>query len=189
MRNTIKTTPLDAARKWVGEFNAYPRDMIEKLWQSDPDEWSEITLPGVGSRVYVYEPPAGSPNEGEVIKFLPSHNSYAIRLDDSSDIFASSDDFELVFDDILPMWGTMWAFGNAIDDDWLRGEFGTDGLRLMSECGFRVYESDRWGYFFGIDGAGYSFYEQHWVPLYRARGLCWHDVENGEDGKEEDGNV
>ena len=45
----------------------------------------------------------------------------------------------------------------------------------MSRCGFRIYESEEFGYFFGIDGAGYSFYDEHWVPLYRARGLHWHD--------------
>ena len=45
----------------------------------------------------------------------------------------------------------------------------------MSECGFRIFESEEFGYFFGIDGAGYDFYEQHWLPLYKARGLKWHD--------------
>ena len=26
----------------------------------------------------------------------------------------------------------------------------------------------------GIDGAGYDFYDAHWVPLYRLRGFTWH---------------
>ena len=38
-----------------------------------------------------------------------------------------------------------------------------------------MYESGEFGYFFGIDGAGYDFYECHWIPLYKARGLQWHD--------------
>ena len=50
-----------------------------------------------------------------------------------------------------------------------------DGSKLMSECGFRVYESEDFGFIFGIDGAGYDFYESHWIPLYKARGLRWHD--------------
>lgn len=29
----------------------------------------------------------------------------------------------------------------------------------------------------GIDGAGYDFYEAHWIPLYEARGLHWHEGE------------
>jgi hypothetical protein len=52
-----------------------------------------------------------------------------------------------------------------------------NGLAKMTECGFRVYQSEELGIFFGIDGAGYSFYDQHWLPLYNARGLQWHDKE------------
>lgn len=68
------------------------------------------------------------------------------------------------------MWGTMWSFHNSLDDYWL-----SDNLQAMSDCGFRIYEHDEWGYFFGIDGAGYDFYESHWIPLYKARGLRWHE--------------
>ena len=45
----------------------------------------------------------------------------------------------------------------------------------MSDCGFRVYQHEEWGFFFGIDGAGYDFYSEHWIPLYKRRGLQWHD--------------
>lgn len=76
--------------------------------------------------------------------------------------------------DYLPMWGTMWSFGNAADDYWLEEK---DGLELMAECGFRIYEQEDFGYLFGIDGAGYSFMEAHWIPLYKARGLRWHREE------------
>ena len=74
----------------------------------------------------------------------------------------------------LPMWSTMWSFGNSADDSWL--EKG-DGLELMAECGFRIYEQEDFGYLFGIDGAGYSFMDEHWIPLYKARGLHWHREE------------
>lgn len=33
----------------------------------------------------------------------------------------------------------------------------------------------------GIDGAGYDFYEAHWEPLYKARGLHWHSEEAEHD--------
>ena len=74
----------------------------------------------------------------------------------------------------LPMWGTMWSFGDSADDYWLEEE---DGLELMAKCGFRIYEQEDFGYLFGIDGAGYSFMEAHWIPLYKARGLHWHEEE------------
>ena len=76
--------------------------------------------------------------------------------------------------DYLPMWGTMWSFGNSADVYWLEEK---DGLELMAECGFRIYEQEDFGYLFGIDGAGYSFMDQHWIPLYKARGLRWHREE------------
>lgn len=73
----------------------------------------------------------------------------------------------------FPMWGTMWSFGDSCDDWWLE-----DNVELMHELGFSVFESEDYGYFFGIDGAGYDFYEAHWIPLYKARGLHWHKEEN-----------
>ena len=48
----------------------------------------------------------------------------------------------------------------------------------MADCGFRIYEQEDYGYIFGIDGAGYDFYEAHWIPLYKARGLKWHLTEH-----------
>lgn len=76
------------------------------------------------------------------------------------------------FDDVLPMWGTMWSFGDPCDDWWLENE---NGIEVMSRCGFRIYSHEEFGYFFGIDGAGYDFYADHWIPLYKKRGLEWHD--------------
>lgn len=82
--------------------------------------------------------------------------------------------------DMLPMWGTMWSFGNSTDADWL---IWGDGINKMSKCGFRIFESEEFGYFFGIDGEGYDFYEAHWLPLYKARGLRWHDTETEDAGE------
>lgn len=79
--------------------------------------------------------------------------------------------------DMYPMWGWFWSFGDSADDYWLE-ECG--GLKIMSDLGFRIYEHDEYGYFFGIDGAGYDFYDYRWIQLYKARGLQWHDKEEEE---------
>ena len=73
-------------------------------------------------------------------------------------------------DNALPVWGKMWAF-EEIDSHWLQD---SENLKKMADCGFRIYEQEDFGYIFGIDGAGYDFYEAHWIPLYNARGLQWH---------------
>lgn len=71
----------------------------------------------------------------------------------------------------FPMWGTMFTFKNSLDDQWLQD---SDNIQVMRDCGFHVYESEHFDYIFGIDGAGYDFYEAHWTPLYLKRGLQWH---------------
>ena len=90
--------------------------------------------------------------------------------------YDSDDERPVDYEFGLPMWGTMWSFGDSIDDYWLLGddEIGAkDHLKEMYECGFNIWDSE-YGVFFGIDGAGYDFYESHWIPLYDARGLQWH---------------
>lgn len=165
----------EAAERWVQGFNAFPHDMIEKLMAAEPDTWHEVTTPSEGRRVYVFNHPAGcksKENWGEITGYDEEEDVYTVELDDGTEIQVGEEHFEMETDGGLPMWGTLWAFADSCDDWWLEEQ---DGIRIISECGFRVFKSDDFGYFFGIDGAGYSFYEAHWVPLYRARGLQWHD--------------
>lgn len=176
-------TVREAAEEWVREMDAIQQGMIDKLMRANPDDWHEVTVPAAGDSVYVFDLPDGSKDHyGEISSYDDESELYSIKLSDGKLVSAEKDGFEVQRDDHLPMWGTMWSFRDSADDYWLE-EMG--GIRVMSECGFRIYESDEFGYFFGIDGAGYSFYEAHWCPLYRARGLRWHDpaTEKGEDEK------
>ncbi len=163
----------EAAEAWVQSFNAVPQGMIDKLMRSDYDDWHEITVPSVGDRVYAF----GGKCEheyGSIVCYSKKMEKYKVELDTGKKVWLEESDFEVERDDTLPMWGTMWSFGDSADDYFLeREEY--DGKRIMSECGFRIYESDEFGYYFGIDGCGYSFYEAHWIPLYIKRGLHWHD--------------
>ena len=160
-------TKREAAEKWIGEFNAIPHGMIEKLWKADIDDMHEVTKPRVGD--YVFHHP--SQESGEIAEVHADSEEYEIRI--GKEIVRSTlDDFSVEQDSMLPMWGTLWSFGTRMDDYWLEEK---DGIQLMSNCGFRIYEHEEFGYFFGIDGAGYDFYEAHWIPLYEARGLQWHD--------------
>lgn len=169
----------EATQAWIGEMDAIQQGMVAKLMSVDIDDWREVTTPAYGDRVYVYEH-----GEGEIIEVVnygvedenDSENAktgYLIELDEGTTalIECSAEDFEVYRYDMLPMWGTMWSFSDSCDNYWL--EEG-DGIKALSECGFRVYESEDFGYFFGVDGAGYDFYEAHWIPLYKARGLKWH---------------
>lgn len=161
----------EATNAWVHEMNAIPREMILRLIQDRSEEWDEVTTPSKYDRVYIYE----NGDYGQITDI--EDEIFKIELDDGKEIECNVDDFEVERDDYLPMWGTMWSFGDSCDDWWLEED---EGIRLMSECGFRIYSHEEFGYFFGIDGAGYNFYSEHWIPLYKARGLQWHDTETEE---------
>lgn len=66
-------------------------------------------------------------------------------------------------------WGTMWTFGDSLDDNWA-----LEHLEELYDLGIIVYQSDSLGIVFGIDGAGYDFYDHHWIPMYNLRDLQWH---------------
>lgn len=168
----------DAAHAWVAEFNAIPMAIIDKLLEGNSDELHEITPPSVGDRVFVFDSPADE-DTGEIIE--RNESIYTIKLDDGTTCDLEAGDFEVQHDEFLPMWGTMWAFGDSIDNWWLED----GGLQIMADCSFRIYEQEDYDYIFGIDGAGYSFYDEHWIPLYKARGLKWHKEED--KGDESDG--
>lgn len=162
----------DAARGWQNEFNTFPLGMIEKLFNADMDDWREVTPVAGGCRVWSNE----YQDEAEVIEIMENDDEERVAkicLDGNGDeVVVDIDDLSREDDSYFPMWGWMWSFNNSADDWWLE-----NNLDVMADCGFRIYESEEFGYFFGIDGAGYDFYEAHWIPLYKARGLMWHEVE------------
>jgi len=170
-----------AAEEWVGEMDAIQQGMIEKLMQYEPDDWEEVTRPAKYDHVYVYDESA----DGEIVGYDEDEEKYIIKLDpNDATVTLSENDFEVEREDILPMWSTMWSF-SGLDTEWGESD---EGIAALSRCGFRVYRSEEFGIFFGIDGAGYDFYgechrdskgqicsEGHWIPLYLERGLHWHD--------------
>lgn len=183
-------TKEEATREWVKEFNAFPESMIEIIANHTGD-FIEVTCPCVGDRVYYYDTGdygevvaiqhhiSGCPEEEIPDEYKDDYKDwYDIKLDNGDILYRQTiDDFEEVNrHECFPMWGTMWQFNNSCDDYWLEE---LNGLQAMSKCGFRIYYSEEFGYFFGIDGCGYDFYEAHWIPLYEARGLKWH--EGGEE--------
>ena len=161
----------EAAQEWVNGFNAIPYALVEKLIKINPDELNEITPPSINDHVYIFN----GEYDGEYgeIEETNEDGTYTISIDGKDEsVTLESSDFEVEHDGYLPMWGTMWAFGDNIDNYWIEEK---EGLQAMANCGFRIYEQEDYQYIFGIDGAGYDFYEAHWIPLYKARGLQWHD--------------
>lgn len=159
----------EACELWVErDMNAIPQSVLVKLQQLDPEDIAEITPITKTDRVYV----CSAGEEGEVTAIDEDTEEYTVELDDGETITTEGFDLEREDYDRFPMWGTMWSFSCSFDEDWALSH-----LEEMAACGFRLYESEDYGLVFGIDGCGYSFMDTHWVPLYKARGLKWHDKE------------
>ncbi len=77
--------------------------------------------------------------------------------------------------DFPAAWGWMFHPEYSTDEEWIR-----ENIEAVEECGFLVYDSDETGILLAVDGAGYSFWEEHWKPLYLKRGLQWHDEKEAE---------
>jgi hypothetical protein len=176
----------DAVRRWVEEFNAIPQSLIEKAYGFD--EIYEMELTPVG-KIYscdtcgeefdkeVYETANENENGDKICPTCLDSELEDYEDEDEAIEFCTAyieeeDDYDN-HEYGLPMWGTLWAFNSSFDADWAK-----DNLEVLKELGFRVYESDEIGVFIGIDGAGYSFFDEHWTPLYKARGLRWHSEES-----------
>ena len=69
-----------------------------------------------------------------------------------------------------PMWNTWFEPSDSFIYEKIE-----DMAKEVADLGFTLIYRDGefWG--LGIDGAGYSFYEEHWIPLYDLFGLTWHE--------------
>ena len=64
-----------------------------------------------------------------------------------------------------PLHNVLYAAPDCLWDEWIS----ENAQRLYDVCGLRVFHNEETGYMLGIDGAGYSFAEAHWIPLYKMR--------------------
>ncbi|MFW6016179.1 MAG: hypothetical protein ACOCRK_07045 [bacterium] len=151
----------DATEAWINTFQQIPQNLIKKAYTKDGyfdiEEFNRISL---------YRMECQNCREEFYTHKWDSYDVYCPECE-SGDIYSVYEDGG----DYLPMWGWLWLINNSLDSDWIR-----EHLKEVSELGFYVYESDE-GLFVGIDGVGYDFYEAHWIPLYKTRGLQWHITE------------
>ena len=57
--------------------------------------------------------------------------------------------------DDFPMWGWVWGTSDWITDEWVE-----EHIKELQDIGFTIIHHDEYGYFLGINGAGYDFYEK-----------------------------
>jgi len=174
---------LEACKKWVKEFNQIHFSLLEKAYGPhysdievlaptlrgwavhDGEDYADETFRDFREREYPYEKELMP--EDDLARWEELFDEYFnLHRDQLEDAF-----FELEEASPVPMWSTIFV-PSGMDQDWFR-----DNAEAVAGVGFIVYETDEIGVYIGVNGAGYDFYSQHWLPLYRLRGLRWHDEE------------
>jgi hypothetical protein len=80
------------------------------------------------------------------------------------------------------MWGTMFLVNDPVDKRRIQAllqpvedeEDELYGTQEVGDTGISAFDIDG-ELVLGINGAGYDFYEHHWIPLYEALGYAWHE--------------
>lgn len=100
--------------------------------------------------------------------FMASETSYDDMYDEEE--LEEARENEELFRVNVPMWYTWFE----ITDSWLLDKIQRNAYEVSS-LGFTLiyHNNELWG--LGIDGAGYDFYEHHWIPLYRWLEFTWHE--------------
>jgi hypothetical protein len=81
------------------------------------------------------------------------------------------------------MWGTMFLVNDPVDKRRIKAlvkpvddpEDELYGSQDVGDTGISVFEIDG-EVVLGVNGAGYDFYQHHWIPLYEALGYGWHET-------------
>lgn len=145
---------------WVRmSLNEFPRKMIRRAMHSDEDSWEEITTPILGNTVHTY-----TKHSVATIIECNGKGNYTVEYADGSREIISRDEFIVEHKQELPTWPIIWNFKDSIYDDWISN----GGVDILSECGFRVFHSDDFGFFFGVDDTNCDFLTRYWLPLYGA---------------------
>ncbi len=179
----------EATEKWVNEFNYYPQSLLERAYpdmvgleeitpvpvkyecdtcneEFSEEEYNEAQENSQGFKIC----PTCFEKEKKEFESEEYNKGEEYTVEDCESYILEEEDYDSM-DYGLPMWGTLFNPKERLDEDWIR-----ENLRVVADCGFRIYESEEIGILLGIDGAGYDFYTYRWIPLYKARCLRWHSV-------------
>lgn len=148
----------EKVEKWLNRVNLIPTEMISSLAELEGG-WTEITTPTIhADRVFCTKEDSYGVITGSKEDF------YEVELDNGKVIQATEKELQVSYDEKYPMWGRMFSLDDPVDKEWLRRK---DSVRSLSECGFRVFKSEKYGTYFGLDNGGCDFVDQYWTPLYK----------------------
>lgn len=175
----------EATESWVHGMEFIHLGLIKDAVRGREEAWHELTPLTIGESVYcsnaINLKGEICDGYGEIVKI--SKENVVVRMADTDEDALADKNY--VYDEEreeFPMWYIMFQPRESIDEEWI-----SQNLQAVADCGFRIYEHDDYGIYLGIDGCGYDFYSEHWIPLYKARGLQWHDEEDSYKNDSEEG--
>lgn len=157
----------EACSNWFNStFKEVEADMIES---PESDRCLRCRdLPEEGSTISQYGEYGQEERFSYTVNMVDTARQVVIATDEDGEVLEVPFD-ELANLDGRPMWNAMWV---------INGEPSYLEIQEFNECGISVYEDGDGGWYFGIDGCGYDFYDAHWIKLYREYGMCWHSTED-----------
>lgn len=168
------TTEEEGARFWIGrDFSMIPGSLIERAFKDSPEDLE--LLAGGEKHCQCCDEPVGrrAPTAEEVEQGIEADERGEIDTCERRDRPCD----ETRWGGAVHGWPAAHSYlfspNDRMDEDFIRDNADT----IADTCGFLIYEADETGIVLGIDGGGYSFFDQHWIPLYRFRGLRWHVAE------------
>lgn len=157
----------EATQRWITrDFSKIPLELIKKACydgQTTFGEDIEILAPTIEDYVFSTKKQGGSCDHKDI-----QYCSDCSKEDDCINELQEEYDNDVP---ILPMWGTVFVPDDPFDKKWIE-----QNANKVAECGIILYRIDELDLvYLGINGAGYDFYQSHWIPLYNARGFLWHE--------------
>jgi len=172
-----------AARRLVGGFSRISQDWA-KLVAEHIDEDEFVAFPMWGTLFKVDDGcdrsnieklllpigPLACETVAELLQFATDHGlnasiSALAALASAADDETDEDELDNMKSDLLIEWQEL---GYEIAD------IAASGWQAVGDTGVMAREFDG-ELLLGIDGAGYDFHEDHWIPLYLALGYGWHE--------------
>lgn len=158
---------------FMSEINEIPTALVRRAFSENPDDLRELTMPRIDDQVYI----TGNDFSGQyaiIQKFEEFNGEPAAWCElcdpDEKDFEDGSAVYLFPFDEFevenengyVPDFYMMFSIPCFMSDSWIRRN-----LRIITDIGFRVLESDETGIIFGIDGGGFSLMPM-WEKLYEA---------------------
>lgn len=160
----------EATQEWLKEFNEIPNQVIIEMAKSDEqiscydsDNFRLISSPAIQCGYC-----SANYDGDKSLKELQEENNVKCEYCEDN----TGDLWEIGYPEYaFPTgWGTLFSPKSSFDSEWM-----AKNADQISKLGIFVFDSDIYGIILGIDAGGFDFYDAYWIPLYKLRGLKWHD--------------